>query len=87
MKQVAKQFATTVLPAIVKPLRVLWNEIIAFLFFALAVMGLANAWRSYANLERDPDNLIRMLLTGSFGLVMLGYGIYSFVRAKKIGRS
>ncbi|MFN7923394.1 MAG: hypothetical protein U0Q16_25050 [Bryobacteraceae bacterium] len=87
MKEVAKRFATTVLPAIIKPLRVLWNEMIAFLFFALAfLMGLLPAWRYY-NLKNDPDNFLRMMLTGTFGVVMLAYGIYSIVRARKIGRS
>jgi type VI protein secretion system component VasK len=86
MMNVARKFAATVLPGVIKPLRVLWNEIIAFIFFVLAAVSIPAAWRSYQSYQGDAESLMRLTLTGFFGLVMLCYGIYSLVRARKIGK-
>jgi hypothetical protein len=83
----AKKFATTVIPGIVKPLRVLWNEIIGFFFIVLAVWSIPSAYRSLVNFQGDIIGLGRIFLTMIFGLIMLGYGVYSFLRARKINRA
>ena len=83
---VAKKFAGHVLPAVIKPLRVLWNELIGFVFFIFAVIGASSAYRNLSNAQ-DPDSLGRGLVGALFGTIMLGFGIYSFFRARKIKRS
>jgi hypothetical protein len=70
-----------------KPLRVLWNEIIAFFFFVMAVVALPATYRAIRDFNGELDVLGRIFLTGTFALVMGGYGVYSFVRARKIGKS
>jgi hypothetical protein len=82
-----RTFAATVLPGVIKPLRVLWNEIIAFFFFVMAVMAVPSTYRAIKSFNGELDILGRILLTGSFALVMGGYGIYSFVRARKIDKT
>jgi len=82
-----RTFATTVLPGIAKPLRVLWNEIIAFFFFVLAVVSVPSIYRSVRDFNGELEVLGRILLTASFALVMGGYGVYSMLRARKIDKS
>lgn len=83
----AKKFASTVVPAIIKPLRVLWNEIIGFFFIVLALWSLPSAVRSLRNFDGDPAGLGRIFLTLAFLLIMLAYGLYSFLRARKINKA
>lgn len=73
-----------VLPGIVRPLRVLWNEIIGFLFVVLAVMIIASTIRRTAN---DPDGFWVLVAGLAFGLVLGFFGLQSFLRARKISRS
>ena len=83
----AKKFVASVLPAIIKPLRVVWNEIIAFTFFVLGAIAIPSAWRSFNQSKGDFENVGRFVLATIFSLIMLGYGIHSFLRARKINRS
>ena len=87
MFALARKFVRTVLPGVIKPLRVLWNEIIAFLFFALFLVAAMAAWRSWRNFKGDSEDIVRLAAALIFGLVMLGYALHSFSRARKIGRS
>jgi hypothetical protein len=82
-----RTFAATVLPSILKPLRVLWNEIIAFFFFVLAVLSVPSIYRAIRDFNGELDVLGRILLTGTFAAVMAGYGVYSFLRARKINKT
>ena len=82
-----RTFLATVLPGIMKPLRVLWNEIIAFFFFVMAVVAIPATYRAIRDFNGELDVLGRIFLTGTFALVMGGYGVYSFFRARKIGKS
>lgn len=87
MLGIARKFAETVLPGVLKPLRILWNEIIAFFFFILAVMAVPSTIKAIRGFNGEIDVLGRILLTGTFALVMGGYGLYSLLRARKIGKS
>jgi len=70
------------MPAVIRPLHSLWNEIIGFLFFSLAVLMASAAIRSYRANENG-----KVVLAGIFMVVMLGFGFSSFRRARKISRS
>jgi hypothetical protein len=83
-----KQLLRTVLPGVVKPLHVLWNEIIGFVFLCLAVIGCPSAYRSVRDLDAsDPGLFFRMVLSICFVLIMLAFGVSSFLKAKRISRS
>ena len=77
----------TVVPAVVKPLHSLWNEVIGFLFIAFAAVLLRPIWRGYHEMQIDPAHLIKFLLTVFFFLVMLCFGLHAFWKARKISRS
>ena len=86
------QFVRHVVPAVVKPARVLWNEVIGFVFMCLAVMFGSNAfsrYREYSNAiaEESGTSLGRLVLAGGCTAMMLYFGITSFLRARKIARS
>ncbi len=87
MMGLIRTFLATVLPGIMKPLRVLWNEIIAFFFFVMAVIAVPATYRAVRDFNGELEVLGRIFLTGTFALVMGGYGVYSFFRARKIGKT
>ena len=43
--------------------------------------------RGYGELDGDPANFIKFALAVVLAILMLGFGIYSFLRARKISRS
>ena len=81
-----RKFAGHVLPAIWKPLRILWNEMIGFVFVVFGVIGAANAYRNLSN-PNDPDAVGKGMTGALFGTIMLGFGVHSFWRARRIKRS
>jgi len=72
-----------VLPGVARPLHILWNQIIGFLFLVLAAVPVPSAIRSY----QDPNGLPRLMMSVLFILLMATFGISSFLKARKIARS
>jgi hypothetical protein len=75
-------FVKHVVPAITKPARTLWNEVIGFVFLCIAVTFGFQAVRAGMHHEMG-----KMLLSGFCTLLLGGYGVSSFLRARKISRS
>ena len=86
MFKLAQTFYQSVMPGVVRPLHVLWNEVIGFLFVVLAVLTAPAGWRYYRAIESDPNNIFRVLLTAVFALTMAWFGVSSFLKARKIRR-
>jgi succinate dehydrogenase hydrophobic anchor subunit len=81
-------FLKHVVPGVVKPIRALWNEVIGFLFLCLAFLGAVSGYRSVLrNFGGSPEEVLRLSIVGVFVVVMAGFGISSFRRARKISRS
>jgi hypothetical protein len=85
-------FLKHIVPAIVKPIHALWNEVIGFLFLSFAtVFGFRTV--GYARqLQRATEAtssayLLRVVMAGSCTLLLTWYGVSSFRRARKISRS
>ena len=71
-----------IVPAVIKPARTLWNEVIGFFFLCLGVMfGFAGV-RAVLN-----QDVLRAVAAGLCTGLMAWYGITSFLRARKISRS
>lgn len=87
----ARQFAQHVVPAVVKPARILWNEIIGFFFLVFGVVFGFKTARYAMDLSKggveSEGSLFRTVIAGFCTLVMLGYGLSSFLRARKIAKS
>jgi len=87
MGQMIRSFLGHVIPGVIRPLHVLWNEIIGFLFLVLAVIPIPSIVRNVRDFEGDAGSLFRVILSFSFAAVMAYFGISSFLRARRISRS
>jgi hypothetical protein len=83
MFKLAGKFLHHVLPGVVRPLHVMWNQVIGFFFLALACIPVPSALKDI----RQPDMYPRLALSIPFILIMAAFGISSFLRARKISRS
>ncbi len=84
---IVRTFLSHVVPQLIRPLRVLWNEVIGFVFLVLALLAAPSLYRGIRNFQGDADSLFRIVFAAIFSLVMLGFGIGSFLRARRISRS
>ena len=87
-----REFLKHVVPAVIKPAHTLWNEIIGFFFFCLAVYCGSGVVRSYMKLGSAPPDettgvLVRLSMSAFCTVLMLYFGVSSFLRARKISRS
>jgi len=81
------QFVKHVVPAVVKPARVLWNEVIGFVFLCIAVICGSRAIGIYRDFASGSGHLVNVIMATGFTVLMLYFGITSFLRARKISRS
>jgi hypothetical protein len=84
---VVKKFAVHVIPGILKPLRVLWNEVIGFVFVVLGVVFGISAYRRFRDFDGEFSSLLTLAGAAIFVLMLILYGVSSFWRARKISRS
>ncbi len=80
--RVGRQFVQHVMPAIVKPAHALWHEVIGFIFLCLS--GTFGFYTVRYALRGDR---MRMTVAGIATVIMAGYGIDGFRKARKISRS
>ena len=83
----AKLFVQHVVPAAVRPVHTLWHEIIGFLFIVMAVIIGAAGFRTWSSYHGDPGEFLKIVLAAVFTLIMAGFGVSSFRKARKISRS
>jgi hypothetical protein len=86
------EFTKHVVPAVLKPARTLWNEVIGFFFLCLAVLfgsGVVRAYNAFSKAAPDQatGDLLRIIMSGFCTLLMLYFGVSSFRRARRISRS
>ena len=82
-----RKFLSYVLPGVIRPLHILWNQIIGFFFICLAVGTIPSLVRTWRTFDGEAQSVFRLGLTLMFAVIMGGYGIFSFLRARKISRS
>lgn len=82
-----KAFLGSVVPAVMKPLRVLWNEMLAFVFAVFAIIILFPALRQLWNFDGSTNSIAKLGMQVFFGGVMAVCAIFSFTRARKISKS
>lgn len=79
-------FARHTLPVAMRPARILWHQMIGFLFLVLAVAPARFEYKALENFKGDGESWTRVVLSAVFILVMLIYGIASFLKARRIAR-
>ena len=83
-----REFIRHVVPAVIKPARTLWNQIIGFFFICFSVWfgaGVVRYGREFA--RGDAQSPVAFLLALFCFLVTCWFGVSSFLRARKISRS
>ncbi|MFN7997802.1 MAG: hypothetical protein U0Q18_29555 [Bryobacteraceae bacterium] len=82
-----RQFLGFVVPAVVKPARTLWHEVIGFLFLSMAIIFGFQGIRYLREYDGSIKDVMRLAMLGFCVCLLGGYGISSFLRARKISRS
>jgi hypothetical protein len=90
--QYGREFFKHIVPAVVKPARTLWNQLIGFLFLSFSVIfGIKTVRYGMDYMKASPaggtGELIRLTMAGFCTFLMAWYGISSFLRARRISRS
>ena len=85
--QEGRRFLGFVIPAVLKPARTLWHEILGFVFVSMAIAFVFSGFRTVRHFDGSPGAVLRLAML-AIGVGLLGgYGISSFLRARKISRS
>jgi hypothetical protein len=87
MFSLGRKFLSHVIPGIMRPLRILWNEMVAFVFICFAVLAAPKVYTYWKEFDGEPERLFRLVLAALFLVTMLSFAVTSFVRAKKISRT
>ncbi len=87
MGRIIHQFLAHVVPNVARPLRVLWNEMVGLVFLLISLPAIWSAISNFRKVSQDGDNFFRGIIGVVFAAVMMFFGIYSFLRARKIARS
>ena len=70
-----------------RPLRIHWNEMVAFVFICFAVLAAPKFYTSWKEFDGEPERLFRLVLSAIFLITMLSFAVFSFLRARKISRT
>ncbi len=82
-----KQFFGYVVPGVIRPLRVLWTEVLGLVFM---IFGLVFGYRTYLFYQDSEKALGELGMTvgmALFSAMFVWFGLTSFLRAKKISKS
>jgi hypothetical protein len=85
--KIVRQFVNHVVPGVVRPLHVLWNEIVGFFFLAFAAWFGSATFRSFRTLGQPGGSMLWVVVSALATLLMLYFGVTSFLKARKISRS
>lgn len=85
--QQGRRFFGFVVPAVMKPARTLWHEILGFVFVLMAITFVLSGFRAIRQFDGSPGAVARLAMLGIGVCLLGGYGISSFLRARKISRS
>jgi hypothetical protein len=82
-----RKFLGFVVPAVLKPARTLWHEVIGFIFVSMAIVFVFSGFRALRQFDGSFGAIIRLAMLVFCVCLLGGYGISSFLRARRISRS
>ena len=82
-----QKFFASVVPGVIRPLQVLWNQILGAIFLILAMLMARPTWKAWHEFDGQPVKLIRLALAIFFLLLMAGFGLHAFWRARRLDRA
>jgi hypothetical protein len=86
------KFVKHVVPAVVKPIHSLWNQVIGFFFLCFAAGFEIGAVRHYKTFLDAPASdklgeLGQLVAVVIVGLILAAFGVSAFLKARRISRS
>ena len=81
------RFVGHVVPGVIKPLHVLWNEVIGFFFIIFAILPIRALVRDWSQFTEKGDNFGKLAAEVSWVVIMGYFALSSFLKARKISRS
>ena len=81
----AQTFARTVVPEVVRPARIIWNQLIGAIFIILAVPAVFKILQVLREPEHDEHSFFVIILSLVFAGVMITFGVSSLMKARRIG--
>jgi|GEM_PF-602426 len=82
----AHRFANHVVPEVVRPARIIWNQAIGAVFTLFAIVFLGYAYDYYKQMATDSSRSVPFGFSLFLGSVMAFFGLTSFLKARQIGR-
>ena len=82
-----RRFLGFVVPAVVKPAHSLWHQIVGFVFTMMAIAFVLSGFRAVRQFDGSAGAVLRLTMLAVGVCLLGGYGISSFLRARKISRS
>jgi hypothetical protein len=87
-----RQFVKHVVPALLKPTRVLWNEFIGFIFMVFAIFFGVKTVHLLMDIAKHPPAdpaapVVSLSVAALPTLAALWFAVTSFLKARKISRS
>ena len=83
----SRRFFGFVVPAVLKPARTLWHEMLGFVFVVMAIAFVLSGLRIIRQFDGSAGAILRLAMLAVGVCLLGGYGISSFLRARKISRS
>ena len=82
----AQKFAQHVVPEVVRPARIIWNQAIGGVFLLFALLFFGNAFRYFDYKTSVIHNAVGLGFSLFLGVVMAFFGVTSFLKARRIAR-
>jgi hypothetical protein len=82
----ARKFVQHVVPEVVRPARIIWNQAIGAIFLLFALLFFGNATRYFNGLGSNSRNGVALGFSLFLGILMAIFGISSFLKARRISR-
>lgn len=86
MSDILSRFVKHVVPGVIHPIRIIWNQVIGFVFLVFAAWPVSSAIKDIMKFDGSGEHLIRIGFTLIFAAVLGYFGVTSFWRARQIGR-
>ena len=80
----AQTFARTVVPEVVRPARIIWNQAIGALFLILAVPAVMKVFQILRGPKPDEQTTFALILSIVFATIMITFGLLSLLKARRI---
>ena len=82
----AQKFAQHVVPEVVRPARIIWNQAIGGIFLFFAVVFFTSSFRYFDSKTGVIESPIGLAFSLFLGVIMAVFGVSSFLKARRIGR-